>query len=181
MKILADRAFRFVHPDLDRGQGAAGLRLVEGAPPGTMDMVAGAASIRQAILLLLSTMPGERVMRPGYGCELFRLTFAPNDDTTAGLAIHYVRRAITIWEPRVEILVLDANRHDEDPARLDIYLEYRIKRTRAMDRLVVPVALQGPRPFEPLGAGTVTRSGPGSTTGPGEPGTGPGPGPGESR
>ena len=41
-------------------------------------------------------------MRPGYGCHLFRLAFAPNDDTTAGLAIHYVRQALERWEPRIE-------------------------------------------------------------------------------
>ena len=43
-------------------------------------------SIRQAILLLFSTRPGERVMRPDYGCDIHRLVFSPNDDTTAGLA-----------------------------------------------------------------------------------------------
>ena len=67
-------------------------------------MVEDDASIRQSLLLLLSTSPGERVMRPDYGCSLRRLVFAPNDDTTAGLAIHYVRQAVERWEPRVEIL-----------------------------------------------------------------------------
>jgi hypothetical protein len=43
--------------------------------------------IRQSLLLLLSTYPGERVMRPDFGCELLTLAFARNDDTTAGLAI----------------------------------------------------------------------------------------------
>ena len=51
-------------------------------------------SVRQSLLILLTTMPGERVMREGWGCNLFRLAFAPNDDTTAGLAMHHVRKAI---------------------------------------------------------------------------------------
>ena len=54
-------------------------------------------------------------MRPTYGCYLRRLLFAPNDDTTAGLAIHYVRSAIERWEPRIDILALDATRHPERP------------------------------------------------------------------
>ena len=53
-------------------------------------MIAGDAAIRQSIILLLTTTPGERVMRPDYGCPLHRLMFQPNDATTAGLAIHYV-------------------------------------------------------------------------------------------
>jgi hypothetical protein len=57
------------------------------------EMVAEQAAVRQSILLLLTTVPGERVMRPDYGCDLQKLVFSPNDATTHGLAIHYVRRA----------------------------------------------------------------------------------------
>ena len=106
------RAWRFVHPDIVAEEGAAsgGLQVT---PRGRIDMVQDDASIRQSLLLLLSTSPGERVMRPDYGCYLRRLVFAPNDDTTAGLAIHYVRQAVGRWEPRVEIIGVDAGR---DPA-----------------------------------------------------------------
>ena len=83
------RGFRFFHPDLD--EPPAGLRVgLNGAP----ELVDGVEAVRQAVLLLLSTRPGERVMRPDYGCDLHRVLFAPNDDTTAGLAIHYVRAAV---------------------------------------------------------------------------------------
>jgi len=98
----------------------SGLRL---STTGGVATVQEEAAVRQAVLLLLSTVPGERVMRPDYGCELHRLVFAPNDDTTAGLAIHYVRRALVRWEPRIDILHLDANRSPEDDYRLDISLE----------------------------------------------------------
>jgi len=99
------------------------------------------AAIRQSILLLLSTRPGERVMRPDYGCNLHRLLFWPNDNTTAGLAIHYVRQAIERWEPRVQITRLDAIRNEFDPARLDIRLEYRLRATQRVQELQVSVAL----------------------------------------
>lgn len=65
---------------------------------GTLQMVDGSNAIRQSILMILSTVPGERIMRPDYGCELYKLTFSPNDETTAGLAIHYIKKAITKWE-----------------------------------------------------------------------------------
>jgi hypothetical protein len=126
-------AWRFVHPDFDASEGAPGLRT---GARGNIEMVADSRSVRQAILLLLSTRPGERVMRPELGCELHQLLFGVNDDTTAGLAMHYVRRAIVRWEPRVEILRLDARRDPADPSRLDLVLDYRIRRTAAEDRLV---------------------------------------------
>ena len=135
------RAWRFLHPDLDLvGVGPAGLRV---SPSGGISMVQEEASVRQAILLLLSTVPGERVMRPDYGCELHRLVFAPNDDTTAGLAIHYVRRALERWEPRIDILALDANRGPDEPFRLDISLEYRVRTTQRTGRLLFGLDLVG--------------------------------------
>ncbi len=106
-------------------------------------MVEEEASVRQAILLLLSTSPGERVMRPEYGCELRKLIFSPNDDTTAGLAIHYVRRALELWEPRIEIVHLDAGRSEEDPTRLTVSLEYRVRATQSLQDASFSVNLAG--------------------------------------
>jgi len=92
--------------------------------------------VRQSVLLLLTTRPGERIMLPTYGCELDQLLFDPNDDTTAGLAIHYVRKALTRWEPRIDILHLDASRSAEDPSRLDISLHFRVRPTLSEQHLV---------------------------------------------
>lgn len=112
---------RFVHPDLDEGREAGLLCGADGRP----ERVTGAALVRQSLLLLLSTLPGERVMRPEYGCELLTLAFSPNDDTTAGLAMHYVREAITRSEPRVRILNVTATRLPEAPNVLQIRLDYQ--------------------------------------------------------
>jgi phage baseplate assembly protein W len=106
-------------------------------------MVADHASVRQAILLLLSTRPGERVMRPDYGCDLHKLVFSPNDDTTAGLAIHYVRQALSRWEPGIQILRLDTQRHEADPGRLDISLDYRLRATQRRAELTLSISLTG--------------------------------------
>jgi phage baseplate assembly protein W len=112
---------------------------------GALEQVDGSTSIRQALLLLLSTEPGERVMRPTYGCALEHLIFGPSDDTTAGLVIHYVRRAVETWETRVQVTDVDANPDPSDPSRLDIVLEYRIKMTGTVDRLIYALALAGGR------------------------------------
>ncbi|MFH8251395.1 GPW/gp25 family protein [Microbacterium sp. B2969] len=131
-------AWRFGHPDLDGG--LPGLTV---APSGRLELVRDADAIRQALMILLSTRPGERIMRPDYGCDLARLIFWPNDDTTAGLAMHYVRRAVERFEPRVVIIAIDAGPAPDAPDRLEVTLDYRPKLGGPADRLVAAVPLQG--------------------------------------
>jgi phage baseplate assembly protein W len=127
------------------GLGQAGSGVAIGpapSPSGGVQLVRGDASIRQSIMLLLTTVPGERVMRPDYGCPLHRLIFWPNDATTAGLAIHYVRRAIRGFESRVQITRLDAGANPLDPAILQITLEYRVRETGMIDTIDASIELQ---------------------------------------
>ncbi|WP_327025375.1 GPW/gp25 family protein [Micromonospora sp. NBC_01739] len=131
------RAIRFVGAGFDPGRGG-GLGLTAA---GGLAMTDGDETVRQALFLLLSTTPGERLMRPGYGSRLHRLVFAPNDDTTAGLAIHYVRAAIARWEPRIDVLDVDAGPDPEDAWRLVIRLDYRIRASLAPGHLVFSVDL----------------------------------------
>lgn len=131
-----ERAFRFL------GIGARGAE--EGlavTASGGIAMVSGDDSIRQALLLLLSTTPGERLMRPHYGSYLHRLAFAPNDHTTAGLAIHYVRQAVTRWEPRVEIVEVDAEADPDIPSRLNVRLTYRVRASLVVGTVDYPLEL----------------------------------------
>ena len=140
------QGWRFIHPDFDDVTGLPpGLALT---PRHSIAMVQADAAVRQALLLLLSTRPGERVMRPEYGCDLSPLIFAPKDDTTAGLAMHFVRRAVERWEPRVQIVRLDARGGNgggdgEQPGLLRIELEYRVRITGHVDQLSLPLRLEG--------------------------------------
>jgi len=134
------QGWRFLVPDLDAPESSAGLQY---SPAGAIDLVRDDAAVRQSLLLLMLTNPGERAMRPTYGCHLRRLLFAPNDDTTAGRAIHYVRSAIERWEPRIDILALDALRDPESATWLQVVLEYRVRATGHTDEVVVSYSLQG--------------------------------------
>lgn len=106
---------------------------------GGLAWVDGDDCVHQDLLLLLLTSPGERVMRPDYGCHLRRLLFQPNDETLAGLAIHYVRQAVDRFEPRVRVLELDAGAGAGLPAAqgdarrepnvLGIRLDYEVRLT----------------------------------------------------
>jgi len=131
-------AWRFGHPDLD--DDLPGLSV---GPNGRIELVRDAEAIRQALILLLSTRPGERIMRPDYGCDLAALIFSPNDETTAGLARHTVARAVQRFEPRVVILAIDAGPVPDAPDRLQVTLDYRPRLGGPADRLVAEVPLQG--------------------------------------
>lgn len=133
------RTFAFQHPDIPSPRGT-GLLLRAAGGIATVEL---GESLRQAIFLLLTTVPGERVMRPDYGCDLHQLVFSPNDETTAGLAIHYVRRAVEQFEPRAEIVRVDASANPDDPGRLDVTLDYRVRATQQDGQLAVSLNLQG--------------------------------------
>ena len=159
------RSWRFQVPPYDAEPGTATHVGLVIDPAGGIDTVVDDDAIRQSLMLLISTAPGERVMRPEYGCDLSRLVFSPIDDTTAGLAIHFVRQAVERWEPRVEVLRVDAHPVDaslgaEEPprpeddtpleqarrlgmaTRLEIVLDYRVRATRRTDSVVVGLDLQ---------------------------------------
>ena len=135
-------AILFAHPDVrpDATGARSGLRF---APGGGLKLISGTESIRQALMILLTTVPGERIMHPDYGCDLYRLMFSPNDDTTAGLVIFYVRRAIERYERRVDIVALDASADANLPNQLDITLTYRVRETLRTDTLELPLRLEG--------------------------------------
>ena len=126
-------------------RSGGGMRAIRFSPAltaaGSLSMVDGDAAVRQALLLLLATTPGERLMRPQYGCHLNRLLFAPNDHTTAGLAVHYVRQAVQRWEPRAEIVSLDAAADPDVVTRLNIRLRYRVRATLTSAVLDIPLDL----------------------------------------
>ena len=97
--------------------------------------------IDQAIHIILSTSPGERVMRPTFGCRLQDLVFAPNNSQTAAQARRYVEEALGMWEPRINLLQVDVQQ-DRDAANcLVIRIQYEIKATHDRRSLVYPFYL----------------------------------------
>lgn len=134
---LAISTLRFVHPDFDDGPWSGFV--ANGA--NALATISGPRAIRQALLLLLSTLPGERVRRPEYGCDLHHLLFAPNDATTHGLAIHYVGQAVRRWEPRVEIASVDAVQDPSHPSAILMTLTYTIRDSGMQDSLSLTLDL----------------------------------------
>jgi phage baseplate assembly protein W len=94
--------------------------------------------IEEAILIILLTAKGQRVMRPEFGCSIHDLVFAPNDATTAGLATYYVEEALAMWEPRIRVLDVHALPDPDAPERLLIEVHYEVRATYDRRALVFP-------------------------------------------
>jgi uncharacterized protein len=95
-------------------------------------------SIRQSMLIILGTAPGERVMRPNFGCNIHDLVYAPNNLNTASLAAHYCIEALGKWEPRIEEVEARAEPPDSDNNRLDITIKYKVRASNTSRNLVYP-------------------------------------------
>lgn len=94
--------------------------------------------IEESIYLILSTSPGERVMRPDFGCGIHDLVFSPNNAATIALVVDQVRRALVAYEPRIDVLTVDAETAPEQPNVLLIRIDYRIRANNALCNLVYP-------------------------------------------
>ena len=108
---------------------------------GTIALTTDLSEIEQAIHIILNTAPGQRVMRPEFGCRIHELVFAPNNAATAGLASRYVREALGRWEPRIQVQEVRVQPQREDPSHLTISISYRINATHSNRSLVFPFYL----------------------------------------
>src|SRR5512133_3218899 len=96
------------------------------------------SEINQAIQIILSTAPGQRVMRPTFGCRLQELVFAPNNSQTAAQARRFVEEALGMWEPRITVQQVTVRPDDTDYSRMLIEIEYEVKATHDRRSLVHP-------------------------------------------
>lgn len=112
------------------------------AEAGGIAVAAYGTSIPQAIWMILATAPGERLMRPDFGCDIHDLVFAVNDATTASRVAAEVRRALVLWEPRIELLDVTAAPDLAAANRLLIRIEYQVRATNSRYNLVYPFYLE---------------------------------------
>ncbi len=107
-------------------------------PRGGIAMTSGADEIDSSIRMIISTAPGERVMRPEFGCAIWDLLFAPTDAGTIGLMTQSVREALGRWEPRIEVEDVVATPDLDNPSQVDIEVRYLVKATNDFRNLVYP-------------------------------------------
>ncbi len=94
--------------------------------------------IEQAIELILATAPGERPMRPEFGCGVHDFVFDSIDASTVGSMELAIRDALDRWEPRVVVETVEFDLSGVDEGRLMIDIGYRVRVTNTLRNLVYP-------------------------------------------
>ena len=105
---------------------------------GGIALVGRDRDIAEAIRLIVSTTPGERPMRPEFGCRIHDFVFAPADAMTAAAISSEVERAVTMWEHRVDVEAVDVLQAPEDQTVFYIDIHYRLRATNSRYNLVFP-------------------------------------------
>jgi phage baseplate assembly protein W len=101
-------------------------------------MVSADEDIRQSLLIVLATAPGERVMRPAFGAGIKQQVFENIDETTITILKDAINRAILFFEPRVEVEAIVADTALAMDGRLDFSIDYTIISTNTRHNIVSP-------------------------------------------
>ena len=105
---------------------------------GGLALTRGEEDIEQAIELILATAPGEREMRPEFGCAVHDLVFDTVDAAMIGKLETAIRAALDRWEPRIDVEDLEFDLGGVAEGRLLITIAYRVRATNNARNLVYP-------------------------------------------
>ncbi len=105
---------------------------------GSIATSSGASDIDSSIRMILTTAPGERLMRPDFGCRIWELLFEPINANTLGLMGEAVREAIGRWEPRVVLDDLRLDPSGQHAGEVLIEIDYTVRTTNDRRNLVYP-------------------------------------------
>ena len=105
---------------------------------GGISLASREREIEEAIRIILATAPGERPMRPDFGCGIHDYVFAPADASTAGSIAFQVTSALEMWEPRIDVAGVDVEIDDDDRGVLYINIAYTIRGSNDVRNLVFP-------------------------------------------
>jgi uncharacterized protein len=105
---------------------------------GLVSSTAYEEDVRQSIQIILETSPGERVMRPNFGCGIHEMVFAAVDSTTLQRIRSMVEEALRRCEARIDVLGVNVDPAATSEGKLLVEVEYRIRRTNQIGNLVFP-------------------------------------------
>jgi uncharacterized protein len=105
---------------------------------GSIRLTDGVADLDRSIRIVLATAPGERLMRPRFGCRIWDLLFEPVTPNLLGLIAQAVRDAVAEWEPRVAVEEVVVLPDDDDASLVRIHVRYVVKTTNDRRNLVYP-------------------------------------------
>lgn len=111
-------------------------------PLGGVEINSDDANIRQSMMIILGTAPGERMMRPTFGCAIHDILFEPNTAVTAAKIEYEVKKSLMEFEPRVSDIEVTAEPDDTETSRMNVTISYTIRKTNTKANLVYPFYLR---------------------------------------
>ena len=108
----------------------------------SLELVSEEKDIQQSLYLLVSTVPGERLMSPLYGCDLYRLVFHRITEALRQEIKVVVTKAIETFEPRVAVEGVEVYIVSLEPGMLHIVVDYTVIQTNSRANIVYPFYLQ---------------------------------------
>ena len=113
--------------------------------PPRFDLIQGQAvmandetNIKQSIQHIVSTVPGERIMHPKFGCHLANYLFEEMDSTRVSQMRKTVEDALLLYEPRINVENVDIDISGSMEGKFQIYVEYKIIATNTRTNIVFP-------------------------------------------
>ena len=108
----------------------------------SVEMVSGDDDILESLRLLLATEPGERIMRPDFGCKLSAFLFEEIDQGLINRITRTVSDAILNHEPRVTLEQVEVTRGTDSTGEVTVRVSYRSRLTNSRYNLVYPFYLR---------------------------------------
>ena len=108
---------------------------------GGLDWSTGPDRIQAAIWIILSTSPGERLMLPTFGAGIKDYVFESNSQVVCGRLQSEVQKALTQWEPRIQVVTVQATPSTEQDSLVLISITYQISNTNDLYNMVYPFFL----------------------------------------
>jgi len=109
---------------------------------GKVDISSYETDIKEAIFIILGTVPGERIMQPDFGCGIHEYVFSTMDTLNLRLIENAVVEALTRWEPRIDLVEVKVITDPESEGKLLINLDYKVRTTNTSFNLVYPFYLK---------------------------------------
>ena len=100
----------------------------------SVDVVDNENSIKESLYILLSTIPGERLMELDYGCDIQSILFKPLDLNVKTYLSNNIKSSILKWEPRIEVTNINIDGENFE-GTLNISISYIIKVNGKNDNL----------------------------------------------
>jgi phage baseplate assembly protein W len=105
---------------------------------GGLALVRAEVDIAEAITIILGTAPGERPMRPEFGCGIHNYIFESVDAYTMARLEQEIRIALDRWEPRIDLIDVEFGLDRVDHGEVVIEISYVVRTTNDLRNLVYP-------------------------------------------